>query len=243
MEFNGFFNSGGTGTTLITGGANENIPSYSELVCSNETMFFSGQFTNLSRELIHITIQGFGTASQFHKHDLRAYESFTILNVPIQSIAVHVAPNQVCGFHGMGTIWSSTDADEYAIMGAKSGMFEALPNSPQFNTDSYTRLTVAAITPATDLVASLLNEDYALYKLTISTDAAQQADFFWTDSVNGNVAFINRIDLAGAGTYSIDFDPSMLRNPNRQNGKIRFTLTTAASTTIDAIGHMVKAGQ
>ena len=71
MDFNGFFNSGGTGTVLVVGGANENIPAFTELVCSNEKMFFSGQFTNLSRQLIHITIQGFGTAAQFHKHDLR----------------------------------------------------------------------------------------------------------------------------------------------------------------------------
>ena len=243
MDFNGFFNSGGTGTVLVVGGANENIPAFTELVCSNEKMFFSGQFTNLSRQLIHITIQGFGTAAQFHKHDLRAYESFTIWNVPIQSISVHVAPNQTAGFHGMGTLWTATDSDEYAICAAKSGMFEALPNSPQFNTDSYTRVTTAVITPATDLVVSLLNEDYALYKLTISADAAQQADFFWTDSVNGNVAFITRIDLAGAGTYSIDFDPSMLRNPTNQNGKLRFSLNTAAQTAIDVIGHQVKAGQ
>ena len=49
MEFSGMYNMGGTGTVLLTGSANDNIPVFNENVCSNEKMMFSGQFANLSR--------------------------------------------------------------------------------------------------------------------------------------------------------------------------------------------------
>jgi len=246
MEFAGMFNLGGTGTVLLTGSANDNIPVFTENVCSNEKMMFSGQFANLSRETIHITFQGFGSAMAFHKHDLRAYESIQLFNIPLASLSIHVTATvnltaQV-SVHGMGTLVIAQDEDEYAIMLAKAHMSEALPNSPQFNTDSYTRISVAAAQTA-DIVASALTNDYALYKLTVSADAAQTIDIFWTNAANGNVQFITRIDLAGAGTYSIDFDPAYLRNPNRQGGKLRYTTITAANTVIDAIGHIVLGGQ
>lgn len=242
MRFVGLYNFGGSGTEVITGGANDNLPSFTENVCYNEKTFFSGQFTNLSRELIHISLSGFGSTQTFHRHDLRAYESFTVKNVPIQSVSVFVTANQDIGFHGMGTLWEAEDEDEYAIMGAKSGMFEALPNSPQFNTDRYDRVTTALAETA-DLVVSPTDEDYALYKLTISAQAAQTVDVFWTDSANGNIEFIGKIEFGGLGTWVYDFDPSYLRNPNRQNGKLRYTTANAVSTTFDCIGHNVKAGQ
>jgi hypothetical protein len=242
MEFNGFYNFGGGGTEVIVGVANENLPSHTENVCANEKMLFTGQFANLSRQLIHITFHGFGSAQAFHRHDLRAYEAIQIYNIPIASVSIHVPAGESIGIHGMGTIWTAQDEDEYAIMGAKSGMFENLPNSPQFNTDSYTRISVAAIQTA-DIIASTTLDDYALYKLTVSADAAQIIDIFWTNAANGNIQFITRIDLAGAGTYSMDFDPAYLRNPNRQGGKLRYTTATAANTVIDAIGHVVQAGQ
>ena len=242
MEFNGFYNFGGGGTETILGVANENIPSFQENVCANEKMLFTGQFANLSRQLIHITFHGFGSAQAFHRHDLRAYEAIQVYNIPMSSVAIHVPTGETIGIHGMGTIWTAQDADEYAIMGAKSGMFESLSASPNFNTDSYTRVVVAAIQTA-DIIASGATDDYGLYKLTVSSTAAQAIDIFWTDSVNGNVEFITRIDLAGAGTYSLDFDASLLRNPNRQGGKLRYTTSTAANTVIDAIGHIVVVGQ
>ena len=80
------------------------------------------------------------------------------------------------------------DEDEYAIMLAKSTMNEKLPNSPQFNTDDYDRVTVAAAQTG-DLVVSGADEDYALYKLTISAAAAQVVDVFWTDSANANIEY------------------------------------------------------
>ena len=242
MEFNGFYNFAGTGTAVITGVANDNIPSFSENICANEKMMFTGQFSNLSRQLIHITFRGFGSAQAFHKHDLRAYESISLHNVPLAAMSLHMPAGLQCGFHGMGTIWTATDEDEYAIMGAKSGMFEGLPNSPDFDTDSYTRVTQAAAATV-DLVTSTLLDDFAVYTITVSGTGANVIDLFWTDAVNGNVAFIGRIDLAGAGNFVYDFGSAMLRNPNRQGGKLRMTTSTAASTVVDVIGHVVQAGQ
>jgi len=35
----------------------------------------------------------------------------------------------------------------------------------------------------------------------------------------------------------------MMRNPNRQGGKLRMTTSTAASTVVDVVGHIVLGGQ
>ena len=242
MDFNGFYNFGGGGTETILGGANENLPSHTENVCANEKMLFTGQFANLSRQLIHITFHGFGSAQAFHKHDLRAYESIELFNIPLASLGVHVPAGETIGFHGMGTIWTAQDEDEYAIMGAKSGMFEKLPNSPNFNTDSYTRVSSAAAATV-DLVASGVDDDFAAYKITASVEAANIIDLFWTDSTNGNVNFIGRLNFAGAGTFVYDFPDSMMRNPQRQGGKLRMTTSTAAATVVDVVGHVVLEGQ
>ena len=240
------YNMGGQGTVLLTGTANDNVPVFTENVCSNEKMFFSGQFANLSRELIHITFQGFGSALSFHKHDLRAYESIQLFNVPLSTVSIHVNattnPLAQISIHGMGTLTQATDEDEYAIILAKSHMSEALPNSPVFNTDSYTRVNQAAAATV-DLVTSTLLTDFAVYKLTASVAAANVIDIFWTDSANANVAFIGQLNFASAGTFVYDFPDSMLRNPNRQGGKLRMTTSTGAAAVIDVIGHVVQAGQ
>lgn len=242
MKFIGMYNFGGSGTEVITGVANDNLPSHTENVCFNEKVFFSGQFSNLSRELIHITLNGFGSAQSFHRHDLRAYETFKVQNVPIASMSVYVPAGLSCGFHGMGALWEAEDEDEYAIMGAKSGMFEGLVNSPNFNTDDYARVTTA-VAGTGDLYVSGADEDFALYKLTISANDVQTVDVFWTDSANANVEFIGNIKFGGLGTWVYDFDPAFLRNPNRQGGKLRYTTANAVSTTFDVIGHEVHAGQ
>jgi len=242
MKFVGMYNFGGGGTEIITGIANENLPSHTENIGYNEKVLFSGEFTNLSRTLVHITLTGFGSAQNFHRHDLRAYESFVVQNVPLASVSIYVNAGEDIGFHGMGTLVEAEDEDEYAIMLAKSTMNEKLPNSPQFNTDDYDRVTVAAAQTG-DLVVSGADEDYALYKLTISAQAAQTVDVFWTDSANANVEFIGKISFGDLGTWVYDFDPAYLRNPNRQGGKLRYTTATAASTTFDCIGHEVHAGQ
>ncbi len=242
MKFVGMWNFGGGGTEEVLGVANENLPSHTEQIGYNEKVLFSGEFTNLSRTLVHITLHGFGSAQNFHRHDLRAYESFKVQNVPLSSMSVYVNAGETIGFHGMGTLVEAEDEDEYAILLAKSSMNEALPNSPQFDTDDYARVTIAAATTA-DLFASGADDDFALYKLTISAAAAQVVDVFWTDSANANVEFIGKISFADEGTWVYDFDPAFLRNPNRQGGKLRYTTTTAASTTFDVIGHEVHAGQ
>jgi len=242
MEFNGFYNFGGGGTEIIVGVANDNLPSHTENVCANEKMLFTGQFANLSRQLIHITFRGFGSAQAFHRHDLRAYESIQLYNIPLASMSVSVPAGEQIGFHGMGTIWTAQDEDEYAIMGAKSGMFEALPNSPNFDTDSYTRVNSAAAATV-DLVASAATNDFAVYKLTASVAAANIIDLFWTDQANENVEFIGQLNFASAGTFVYDFPDSMLRNPNRQGGKLRMTTSTNAATVVDTIGHIVLEGQ
>ena len=241
MEFNGFYNFGGGGTETILGNANENIPSFSENVCANEKMLFTGQFANLSRQLIHITFRGFGSAQAFHRHDLRAYESIQLYNIPLAAVAIHVPAGETIGIHGMGAIWTAQDEDEYAIMGAKSGLFETSP-ATNFNTDSYTRVNSAAAATV-DLVASTATDDFAVYKITASVAGANVIDLFWTDSANANIEFIGQLNFASSGTFVYDFPDSMLRNPNRQGGKLRMTTSTAAVSVVDVIGHVVVAGQ
>ena len=240
------WNMGGTGTVSLVGSPNENVPVYNENICSNEKMFFSGQIANLSRELIHVTFTGFGNALAFHKHDLRAYEAIQIFNMPISTLSVHIAstanPAAIVGIHGMGSLIEAEDEDEYAIILAKSHMSEALPNSPVFNTDSYTRVNQAAAATV-DLVTSLAVADFAVYKITASVAAAQVIDLFWTDSLNGNINFIGQLNFASSGTFVYDFPDSMLRNPSRQGGKLRMTTSTAAATVVDVIGHSVVGGQ
>ena len=127
-------------------------------------------------------------------------------------------------------------------MGAKSGLFEHLPNSPNFNTDSYTRVTQAAAATV-DLVVSAVDDDFAAYKITVSPVGAQVVDLFWTNAANGNIQFIGNLNFAGAGTFVYDFPDSLMRNPNRQGGKLRMTTSTAASTVVDVVGHIVTEGQ
>tara|TARA_R110000787_G_scaffold283338_1_gene395986 strand:+ start:52 stop:780 length:729 start_codon:yes stop_codon:yes gene_type:complete len=242
MQFNGWWNFGGGGTETVTGVANENLPSHTENVCSNEKMLFTGQIANLSRELIHVTFTGFGSTQTFHRHDLRAYESIQLYNAPISTLSIYVPAGLTCGIHGMGSLVSAQDEDEYAIMLAKSGLFEALPNSPEFNTDSYTRVNSAAAATV-DVVASGTDDDFAVFKITASVAGAQVIDLFWTDSANGNIEFIGQLNFASAGTFVYDFPASMLRNPNRQGGKLRMTTSTAAVTVLDVIGHIVLEGQ
>ena len=242
MKFVGMWNFGGGGTEEVTGVANENLPSHTENICYNEKTLFSGEFTNLSRTLVHVTLNGFGSATSFHRHDLRAYESFKVANLPLASIAVFVEAGETIGFHGMGSLVEAEDEDEYAIMLAKSSMHEALPNSPVFDTDDYARVTSNAAATV-DLVASGADEDFALYKLTASVAGANVIDIFWTDSANANVEFIGQLNFASSGTFVYDFPEGMLRNPNRQGGKLRMTTSTNAVSVIDVIGHEVHAGQ
>jgi hypothetical protein len=142
----------------------------------------------------------------------------------------------------MGVLWQVSDEDEFAVFASKSSITESGSNPNVFNTDSYTRVT--STTAATqDLVTSGTNTDFALYKITFGCAAANVIDLFWTDSANGNIKFIGRIEMAGAGTFVFDTSDGMLRNSNRQGGKLRMTTSTTGNTVVDIIGHMVESGQ
>ena len=244
MEHAGFYNfSGGSaGTETVTGGSNENIPSFEENVCSNNRMLFSGEFTNLSRVLIHVTLKGFGSSSALHKHDLRAYETLHVTNIPLSKIGIHVPTGLTIGFHGMGSLFQTEDEDEYAVAISKSNLSETLHPSPNFNTDNYTRTTITTAT-TTDLVASGDHNDFSLYKATIAVSAACEVELIWTDDANANIEYIGKLIFSGAGSFVYDFDTSNLRNPNRQESKLRAITNNTSTVIIDTIGHLVHAGQ
>ena len=239
----GFYNFSGSGTEEITGNGSKTIPSHSEVINNDPKTFFSGQFSNLSRELIHINIKGTsGQTQTMHRHDIRPYESINVINVPIGSVDVIIETTNTIGFHGMGVLWQVQDEDEFAVFASKSAITEGGSTPNIFNTDSYTRVTSTTAT-TTDLVVSGDDNDFAAYKITVAVDAANVVDLFWTDSSNGSINFIGRMHFASAGTFVYDFPDSMCRNPSRQGGKMRATTSTTANTTFDIIGHLVHAGQ
>ena len=242
MQYAGLYNFGGGGTETVTGGSNENIPSFEENVCNNDKMLFSGQFSNLSRVLIHVTLRSFGTAQAMHKHDLRPYESLNVTNIPLSAIAIHVPSGETVGFHGMGVLFQTEDEDEYAVSLSKANLQEDLHNSPDFDTDDYKNVQITTAT-TTDLWLPTTDTDIQVYKITISVSGANIVDLIWTDDVNGNVKTIGKIRMTGEGSFVYDFDPAGLRNPNRQNGKLRAITTTTATTDIQVIGHEVEEGQ
>ena len=248
MRFVGFYNFGGSGTEEVIGGANPAIPSSTEQVCNSENMFFSGQFSNLSRYLVDITLGGFqhGGVSSLHKHDLRAYESLNCIMIPLRSIGVSPPANVTVGFHGMGLLWETEDKEEYAICAAKSSLTESLNQAPDFVLDRFEDNTVAAIGTST-LWTPAADTTIGLYKITVTTAAAQVATLFFTDSAGANPQIIGEINFGAAGTFVYDFDTALLQNPNRVvaglGGLLRLTTTTAASTRVSCIGHDIAEAQ
>ena len=85
MQFYGFYNAFGGGTEVITAGSNENVPSATDTISQNKDILFNGQFSNLSRVLIHIGLYAFRQdgSTVLHKHDIRAYESIDLRNIPL----------------------------------------------------------------------------------------------------------------------------------------------------------------
>jgi len=117
----GFYNFSGSGSEEITGNGSKTIPSHSEVINNDPKTFFSGQFSNLSRELIHINIKGTsGQTQTMHRHDIRPYESINVINVPIGSVDVIIETTNTIGFHGMGVLWQVQDEDEFAVFASKS---------------------------------------------------------------------------------------------------------------------------
>ena len=193
VNFVGFYNFSGSGTEEITGIGSKTIPSHSEIINNDPQTFFSGQFSNLSRELIHINLKGVsGQTQTMHKHDIRPFESIDVINIPIGEVDVIIETTNKLGFHGMGVLWQVQDEDEYAVFASKSSITESGSDPNIFNTDSYTRVT--STTAATqDLVTSGDDNDFAIYKITCAVDAANIVDLFWTDSADANVSFIGRL--------------------------------------------------
>ena len=48
---------------------------------------------------------------------------------------------------------------------------------------------------------------------------------------------IGLLRFGAEGTFVYDFDTSLMRNPNGNNGLLQAITTTTASTEIDCIGH------
>lgn len=245
MKFHGLYNFAGTGTEQITGVANTNLPSAEDFLSQNANVFFNGQFTNLSRQLLHVSLHAFLSDGQtvMHKHDIRPYESLDIRNVPLHKIQVYVPANRKVGFHGMGVFILVEDEDERAVALTKSSLSESLRSSPNFDTDTYKKSTITTGTTTT-LWTPASDKDIGLYKVNMSVAGAQTIELEWTDSTGSSgVEVIGLYRFGSEGTYTMDFDTAMLRNPNGQNGLLRAITTTTASTQIDCIGHEIVASQ
>ena len=224
---------------------NFNLPSDTDTINQDPNVFFNGQFSNLSRTLVHVRLEAFKTNGQttLHKHDIRAYESINLRNIPLRSISVFVEPNITAGFHGMGALTLIEDSDERAVALTKCDIFETLHQSPDFDTDEYTKTTITTATTTTIMTPST-DTALGLYKVTISSAGAQTVELEWTNSAGtGGVEVIGLVRFGAEGTFVYDFDTAMLRNPNGQNGLLRAITTTTASTQIDCIGHYIEASQ
>jgi len=245
MRFYGFYNFKGGGTEQITGISNEGLPSSTDNISNNPNIFFSGQFSNLSRRLVHVGLHAFrhDGSTTLHKHDIRAYESLNLSNIPLQKIDVYVESGLTVGFHGMGVHTLIEDDDERAVALTKSNINESLNQSPDFDTDIYTSTT---ITTATDTIVMTpsTNTSLGLYKVTVACAGANTVQLKWTDTAGtGGFQIIGLMRFGAEGTFVYDFDTAMLRNPNGQNGQLMATTSTTASTQIDCIGHYIKASQ
>lgn len=244
MQFYGFYNAFGSGTEVITGGANANLASAEDVVSNNPNIYFNGQYSNLSRQLIHLTFYALrqnGTTT-LHKHDIRPYESIDLRNIPLNKLQVFVPANASVGFHGMGVLTLIEDEDERAVALTKSSISESLRGSPNFNTDIFNKNTITTATTTT-LWTPVANSSIGLYKLNMACAGAQTIEVFFTDSASANPRVIGLYRFGAEGTYTMDFDVAMLRNPHGDGGLLRATTTTTASTQIDTIGHDILESQ
>ena len=82
-----------------------------------------------------------------------------------------------------------------------------------------------------------------MYKITVSTAAAQTVELQFTNAAAGSVDVIGLLRFGAEGTFVYDFDTALLQNPNGQNGLLQAITTTTAQTDIDVIGHEVEASQ
>ena len=244
MQWAGMYNFASSGTEVITGIANESQPSYVDLISTNANLFFSGQFTNLSRVLLGVELSGYlsGGQTSIHNHDLRAYESLNLQNIPMRQVGIYVPTGKTVGFHGMGSLTLVQDEDERAICLSKSMIWEDLHNSPEFELDVYNSTTTT--TAATTTLWTPTSEStQGVYKITVAAAGAQTVELQWTDSVGASADKIGLIRFGAAGTFVYDFDTALCRNPNGNDGLLQAITTTTASTQIDTIGHDILASQ
>ena len=245
MRFYGFYNFKGGGTEQITGIANEGLPSAEDVVSQNNNIFFNGEFTNLSRVLVHVGFFAFKSdgATSLHKHDIRPYESLVLRNVPLQKVQIYVPSGETIGFHGMANLTLVENEDERAVALTKTSIGESLNNSPNFDTDVYKNTTITTATTTT-LWTPATNTAIGLYKVTMACASANTIELRWTDSAGtGGVNVIGLYRFGAEGTFVMDFETALLRNPNGQNGLLRAVTTTTGSTQIDCIGHNIQASQ
>ena len=246
MQFYGFYNAFGGGTEVITAGSNENVPSATDTISQNKDILFNGQFSNLSRVLIHVGLYAFRPdgSTVLHKHDIRAYESLNIHNVPLRSIEVFVPVGKSVGFHGMGCLTKVENEDEFAVAMTKTGLDEALNKSPDFELDQYKSSTITTATDTT-LWTPASDSCIGVYKINMAVAGAQTIELKFTDSLGSapSEAIIGLYRFGSEGTYTMDFDTALLRNPNGNDGLLLATTTTTASTEIDCIGHNILVSQ
>tara|TARA_R100000687_G_C6436375_1_gene158308 strand:+ start:535 stop:1275 length:741 start_codon:yes stop_codon:yes gene_type:complete len=246
MQFYGFYNAFGGGTEIVTAGSNENVPSARDTISQNKDILFNGQFTNLSRVLIHIGLFAFRPdgSTVLHKHDIRAYESLNVHNVPLRSIEVFVPVGKTVGFHGMGCLTKVESEDELAVALTKTGLDEDLHNSPDFELDQFKSATITTATDTT-LWTPASDSCIGVYKINMAVAGAQTIELKFTDSVGSvpSEAIIGLYRFGSEGTYTMDFDTALLRNPNGNDGLLLATTTTTASTEIDCIGHDILVSQ
>ena len=245
MRFYGFYNFKSGGTEEITGIANEGLPSSTDVVSQNNNILFNGEFTNLSRVLVHVGLHAFKSdgATSLHKHDLRPYETIILRNIPLQKVQIYVPSGQKIGFHGMGNLTLVENEDERAVALTKTSLGEALHQSPNFDTDVYKNTDITTATTTT-LWTPAQNTSIGLYKVIMACASAQTIELRWTDSTGSSGdAIIGLYRFGAEGTFVMDFDTAMLRNPNGQNGLLRATTTTTGVTKINCIGHEIKASQ
>ena len=143
----------------------------------------------------------------------------------------------------MGVFVLVEDEDERAVALTKSSLSESLRSSPNFDTDTYKKSTITTATTTT-LWTPASDKDIGLYKANMSVAGAQTIELEWTDSAGtGGIKIIGLYRFGSEGTYTMDFDTALLRNPNGQDGLLRAITTTTASTQIDCIGHDIQASQ
>jgi len=244
MLWSGMYNFASSGTEVITGNANESQPSYTDLISTNANLFFSGQFSNLSRVLLGLELSGYLTGGQtsIHNHDLRAYESLNVQNIPLRQIGIYVPASKTVGFHGMGSLTLVQDEDERAICLSKSMIWEDLHQPPAFELDVYNNTTITTATTTT-LWTPVAESTQGVYKITIASAGAQTVELQWTDDGGASAEKIGLIRFSAEGSFVYDFDTALCRNPNGDGGLLRATTTTTASTQIDCIGHDIQVSQ